>query len=728
MKKSIIKLVIFLLFIVGCQEANKVAPKTFLQKSNDIEKINLKVSQGFDKAEDLKQSHSKWYDREEKLPLTIIATAYINPEVLDTKEYKLYTGLVKKIAKNPKLLGDVSKKYSSVKYVNYLKNSEAKRKFIAAYKNRFNDKEVLTDILRPDNETPSQELLIRINYDELKKGNLTIEGYKTVKEKNKKRNSYYYVLRKVNYSKLSKEKQKEAIYDSLVTILQLSIPEYVSINRDKLIKKDKALRFLKANGDGTYTGEVWKFSLDNEIKKVKDEILKAIINWKVLKALKGHTSSVYSVAISPDGNYALSGSGDKTIRYWDLKTGKTLKILKGHNDDVYSVAISDDGRYALSGSSDKTIRYWDLRTGETLKILKGHTDYVRSVAISSDGKYALSGSYDKIIRYWDLKSGKTLKILKGHNDGVNSVAISDDGKYALSGSSDETIRYWDLKSGKTLKILKGHNSYVESVAISPDGKYALSGSWDKTIIYWDLKTGKPLKIIKGHTDWVMSVAMSSNGRYALSGSGYTIGYWDLKTGKTLTILKGHNDGVSSVAISDDGKYALSGSYDKTIRYWKLIDKVSEEKIKKLEQKIKELESLRIYIDSEKKQLLYTTTLPIQDIDTLQTYNYISIDKNNITKKEIDKIAKVLDSSIDEVLLGSLNSYRKKLDANIKFIDKTLVVDINNLDLDNLYLSSFYNLENNGYKLLYKNENIKFRNNDKTVKYRNIGIEIMNKEW
>ncbi|MFN6305885.1 MAG: protein kinase domain-containing protein [Microcystis sp.] len=76
------------------------------------------------------------------------------------------------------------------------------------------------------------------------------------------------------------------------------------------------------------------------------------------KTLTGHSNVVWSVAYSPDGRYLASGSWDKTIKIWEVATGKELRTLTGHSEAVYSVVYSPDGRYLASGSSDKTIKIW----------------------------------------------------------------------------------------------------------------------------------------------------------------------------------------------------------------------------------------------------------------------------------------------------------------------------------------------------------------------------------
>ena len=96
---------------------------------------------------------------------------------------------------------------------------------------------------------------------------------------------------------------------------------------------------------------------------------------------------------------------DKTLKLWDLASGKELRTFTGHSGWVSSVAIAPDGRTALSGSQDKTLKLWDLATGKELRTFTGHSGSVSSVAIAPDGRTVLSGSYDRTLRLWDFTRG-----------------------------------------------------------------------------------------------------------------------------------------------------------------------------------------------------------------------------------------------------------------------------------------------------------------------------------
>jgi WD40 repeat protein len=181
--------------------------------------------------------------------------------------------------------------------------------------------------------------------------------------------------------------------------------------------------------------------------------------------------------------------------------------LIGHQSTVSSVALSSDGKTLVSGSFDKTIKIWDLATGKELRTLTGHQDAVLSIALSSDGKALVSGSYDKTIKIWDLATGGKPRTLTGHHFPVSSVALTSDGKTLVSGSFDNTIKVWDLATGKELRTLNGHQEAVSSVALSSDGKALVSGSYDKTITVWDFNVNS---LVAKSCDWVRAYLHNPN--------------------------------------------------------------------------------------------------------------------------------------------------------------------------------------------------------------------------
>ncbi len=291
----------------------------------------------------------------------------------------------------------------------------------------------------------------------------------------------------------------------------------------------------------------------------------------LVMTLQGHKGHVNSVALTPDGQEAVSGSSDNTLRAWDLRSGKRLRTLEGHNREVMRVAVTPDGRRAFSVSDDYTLQLWDLASSQCLRTFEGDIGWDDSVVVASDGQRAISGSSHNTLRLWDLASGQCLRTFQGHSRAVRSVAVTPDGRFAVSGSDDYTLRVWDLTTGQCLHILQGHFGAVRSVAVTPDGRFAVSGSHDYTIRVWDLTTDQCLRTLEGHFGAVISVAMTADGRYAVSAGSKdkTIKVWDLQSGQCLRTLEGHNREVMSVALTPDGRRAISGSFDKTIRVWNL---------------------------------------------------------------------------------------------------------------------------------------------------------------
>ncbi|WXC50995.1 hypothetical protein QX201_010700 [Fusarium graminearum] len=115
--------------------------------------------------------------------------------------------------------------------------------------------------------------------------------------------------------------------------------------------------------------------------------------------------SVSSVVFSSDDRLIASGSWDKTIKIWNVATGKEEQTLEGHTDWVNSVVFSSDDRLIASGSDDNTIKIWNVATGKEEQTLEGHMSWVSSVVFSSDDRLIASRSRDKTIKIWNVATG-----------------------------------------------------------------------------------------------------------------------------------------------------------------------------------------------------------------------------------------------------------------------------------------------------------------------------------
>ncbi|MFB7390340.1 NB-ARC domain-containing protein [Streptomyces microflavus] len=286
------------------------------------------------------------------------------------------------------------------------------------------------------------------------------------------------------------------------------------------------------------------------------------------RTLTGHTDTVYSVAISPEGTWLATASYDGTVRLWDRATGTCTATLTGHTRLVYSVAISPEGTWLATASYDGTVRLWDRATGTCTATLTGHTDTVNWVAISPEGTWLASTSSDGTVRLWDRATGTCTATLTGHTDTVASVAISPDGTWLATTSSDGTVRLWDRATGTCTATLTGHTNMVASVAISPDGTWLATASYDGTARLWERATGTCTATLTDHTDMVTSVAISPEGTWlATTSSDGTVRLWDRATGTCTATLTDHTDTVYSVAISPDGTWLATTSSDRTARLW-----------------------------------------------------------------------------------------------------------------------------------------------------------------
>jgi WD40 repeat protein len=293
------------------------------------------------------------------------------------------------------------------------------------------------------------------------------------------------------------------------------------------------------------------------------------------------------VAITADGERAISGSRDKSCIIWDLNNKQESYIQIGHTNIINDVAFTPDGKKGITGSTDSNCIIWNLDESKVIHDLKGHSSSVNAVNISSDGSRAITVSYDNTGIIWNLKTGNPINILDNshfqkdknninnnfetsHADCANFAAITSDDKKALFATRDYALVIWDLETAQTIGKTTGHSGCITTIAITPDAKLAVTGSMDHTCIIWDLISGQAIHTLVGHSSTVSSVDISPDGKRVISGSyDKTCIIWDLKTGCAIDTFKGHSGWIKSVAITSDGKKAISCSFDNTCIIWDL---------------------------------------------------------------------------------------------------------------------------------------------------------------
>jgi serine/threonine protein kinase len=288
------------------------------------------------------------------------------------------------------------------------------------------------------------------------------------------------------------------------------------------------------------------------------------------QTLQGHTSFVNAVVFSPDGKTLISAGADKSIKIWDLSTGRVIRDLQGHTSFVNALAVSPDGQIIVSASADKTIKIWEYATGQEVRTLTGHGNFVNALTISTDGQTLASAGADRIIRLWKLPSGKALKTLEGHTGFINALLFSSDGQMLISGGADKTIKLWDVTTGKETRNLTGHKGFINAVAIRSDGQILASASADKTIKIWDINTGKELYTLTGHANYVNALAISPDGETLVSASAdKTFKFWNLSKGELSRTMTGYNHPINYFAVSPGWQTIATGSGDRTISIWQL---------------------------------------------------------------------------------------------------------------------------------------------------------------
>jgi len=298
--------------------------------------------------------------------------------------------------------------------------------------------------------------------------------------------------------------------------------------------------------------------------------------WRTYRVISGHLGWVRSIAFDPGNEWFVTGSGDRTIKVWDVASGQLRLTLTGHIEQVTGLAISERSPYMFSCGLDKMVKCWDLEQNKVIRNYHGHLSGVYSIALHPTLDILATGGRDATCRIWDIRTKVQVFALGGHNDTVSAILTQGTDPQIITGSHDKTIKLWDLRMGKTLSTLTYHKKSVRALAMHPTEHTFASGAADN-IKKFRLPEGEFLhNMLQQQRAIINAMAINEDGVMATGGDNGSMYFWDWRSGNAFQ--QGETIAQSGSLDSESGIYAMSFDRsgtrlvtceaDKSIKMWK----------------------------------------------------------------------------------------------------------------------------------------------------------------
>jgi len=305
--------------------------------------------------------------------------------------------------------------------------------------------------------------------------------------------------------------------------------------------------------------------------------------WKLYRVISGHLGWVRCLAFEPGNQWFATGSGDRTIKIWDLGSAKLKLTLTGHISTVRGLVVSQRQPYLFSCGEDKQVKCWDLEQNKVVRHYHGHLSACHAIDLHPTLDIVASCGRDMVARIWDMRSKANVMTLSGHKNTVADVKCQDVMPEVVTASHDCTIRLWDLAANKTRAVLTNHKKSIRSIAMHPTEYTFASGAPDN-IKKWKFPDGDFLQNLSGHNAIVNSLAVNSDNVLVSGADNGTMNFWDWRTGYNYQQLKApvqpgsldSESGIFAMGFDKTQTRLITCEADKTIKIYKQDTEATEE--------------------------------------------------------------------------------------------------------------------------------------------------------
>ncbi|XP_019961110.2 autophagy-related protein 16-1 [Paralichthys olivaceus] len=234
-------------------------------------------------------------------------------------------------------------------------------------------------------------------------------------------------------------------------------------------------------------------------------------------ALTGSNAGITSIEFDSTGSYLLAASNDFASRIWTVDDYRLRHTLTGHSGKVLSARFLLDNARIVSGSYDRTLKLWDLRSKVCMKTVFAGSSCNDIVCTE---QCVMSGHFDKKVRFWDIRAESIVHELELLGR-VTSLDLNIDRTELLTCSRDDLIKIIDLRTNAVRQTFSAQGFKCGAdwtrVTFSPDGSYVAGGSADGALYVWNVLTGKVDRTLdRNHNSAINAVSWSPSGAYVVS--------------------------------------------------------------------------------------------------------------------------------------------------------------------------------------------------------------------
>ncbi len=325
----------------------------------------------------------------------------------------------------------------------------------------------------------------------------------------------------------------------------------------------------------------------------------------IQKRIFGHLSAVYCVCFDRTGQYILTGADDSLIKAWSAGEGRLMATFRGHEKEISDIDVNYENTLLASGSCDKSIRIWNLKTTECTTVLNGHNNMVTCIEFSpicrGENRWLASSGNDGVVCFWQWNAStltfnpKPKKFIEKSRPGSQMLCLSFSagGSFLAAGSNDHAIRIYFFDNDNPIKIceLEAHSNIVDSIMYANNSARFLSGSKDGTARIWCYENQKwkamlidasktlqkpdndEMTYMDIHRKYnVTMVTWNSDDSLVVTAqNNFLIKVWNSQNARLIHELKGHNDEVFVLeAHPRDPRLLLSAGHDGHIILWNIF--------------------------------------------------------------------------------------------------------------------------------------------------------------